>query len=126
MIKLHSFIFAIALIAAASFPFCLNTAETSSKWKPLFNGQNLDSWDVVINSAKSADPDHLVQVEDGAIHMYKDAPADSPQPAGYLVTKKEYSNYRLRLQYKWGVKRFVPRLNSPRDAGLMFHLVGKD
>jgi hypothetical protein len=99
---------------------------TDDGWEPLFDGQHLDNWYIVISDSKSDDANHLVQVEDGAIHMYKDSPAASPQPAGYLVTKKEYSNYRLRLQYRWGVKRFVPRLNSPRDAGLMFHVVGKD
>jgi len=58
--------------------------------------------------------------------MYKDAPAGSPQPAGYIVTDKEYSNYRLRLEYKWGEKRFQPRLKTRRDAGIMYHVVGKD
>src|SRR5882757_13852 len=99
---------------------------TSGSWEPLFNGQRLDNWYIVINDSKSDDANHLVQVEDGVIHMYKNAPAGSPQPAGYIVTKKEYSNYRLRLEYRWGVKRFAPRLNSQRDAGLMFHVVGKD
>ena len=99
---------------------------TNDGWEPLFDGQHLDNWYIVINDSKSDDANHLVQVEDGAIHMYKDSPAASSQPAGYLVTKKEYSNYRLKLQYRWGVKRFVPRLNSQRDAGLMFHVVGKD
>src|SRR5258707_13952153 len=117
---------ATADIYSTSNALAAEPAGTSGGWEPLFNGQRLDNWYTVINDSKSDDANHLVQVEDGAIHMYKDAPAGSPQPAGYVVTKQKYSNYRLRLEYRWGVKRFAPRLNSQRDAGLMFHVVGKD
>ncbi len=72
------------------------------------------------------DPNHLVQVQDGAMHMYRDAPAGSQQPFGYMSTKEEYSEYDLRLEFRWGVKRFAPRADSPRDAGLLYHVVGID
>ena len=100
--------------------------EKETGWRPLFNGKNLDGWYVVLRNARSPDTNHLVQIEQGAIHMYKDAPADSPQPVGYIVTEKEYSNYHLRLQYKWGTKRFAPRTKLRRDAGILYHAVGKD
>ena len=45
---------------------------------------------------------------------------------GGLTTKKEYENYHFHLQYKWGVKKWAPRLNEPRDMGIMFHLTGKN
>jgi Domain of Unknown Function (DUF1080) len=109
-------------------PIAGDSAETTDHngWTPLFNGTNLDGWYVVLRNAKSDDPNHLVQVADHTIHMYQDALADSPQPAGYIVTEKEYSNYHLRLEYKWGQKRFQPRLKTRRDAGIMYHVVGKD
>jgi hypothetical protein len=43
---------------------------------------------------------------------------------GGLTTKEEYSNYHLHLQYKWGSKKWEPRVNLPRDMGVMFHLTG--
>lgn len=105
-----------------------SAAETTGHagWTALFNGTNLNGWYTVLRNAKSDDPNHLVQVADGTIHMYKDALTGSPEPAGYIVTDKEYSNYRLRLEYKWGEKRFQPRLKTRRDAGIMYHVVGKD
>ncbi len=112
--------------------FCLQTqalpAETADHhgWAPLFNGTNLNGWYIVLRNSKSDDTNHLVQVENRTIHMYKDAPADSAQPAGYIVTDKEYSDYHLRLEYKWGAKRFQPRLKSRRDAGILYHITGKD
>jgi hypothetical protein len=103
-------------------------AETAdlNGWTPLFNGTNLNGWYIVLRNSRSDDTNHLVQVENGTIHMYKDAAAESPQPAGYIVTDKEYSNYHLRLEYKWGAKRFQPRLKSRRDAGILYHVTGKD
>jgi len=108
--------------------FMASAAEIAnhSGWTPLFNGTNLNGWYTVLRNSRSNDTNHLVQVENGMIHMYKDAPAGSAQPAGYIVTDKEYSNYHLRLEYEWGEKRFQPRLKTRRDAGIMYHVVGKD
>jgi hypothetical protein len=117
-----------ALVFGFLFVEAVSAAEPAQNpgWTRLFNGTNLDGWYIVVKNARSDDPNHLVQIEDGAVHMYKDAPADSPQPAGYIVTEKEYSNYRLRLEYKWGVKRFGGRTKAPRDAGILYHVTGKD
>ena len=84
-------------------------------WKKLFNGKDLDGWHVVIGNPARADTNHWIQIHDGMIHMYKDATQGSPQPAGYIVTSNEYSNYHLKLEYKWGQKRFGDRSNSRRD-----------
>ena len=43
---------------------------------------------------------------------------------GGLTTKQEYSNYHLKLQYKWGDKKWEPRLERLRDAGLLYHCTG--
>jgi hypothetical protein len=115
-------------VVLLSGPFIASTEETPSHsgWAPLFNGTNLNGWYIVLRNSKSNDTNHLVQIENGMLHMYRDAPAGSAQSAGYIVTDKEYSNYHLRLEYKWGEKRFQPRLKTRRDAGIMYHVVGKD
>jgi len=130
MILLRHFLSACGLIAMT---FCAShlrssaaPAQAEEGWRLLFSGTNLDGWYIVLRNARSDDPDHLVQIHDGAVHMYKDAPADSPQPHGYIVTDKDHSNYHLRLEYKWGTKRFGGRSKSRRDAGILYHVVGKD
>jgi Domain of Unknown Function (DUF1080) len=45
---------------------------------------------------------------------------------GYIATEEEYGDYHLRMQYRWGKKKFKPRYNMKRDAGLYYHLIGKD
>lgn len=54
--------------------------------------------------------------EDGepAIHV-------GGQVFGTITTEKEYQNYHITLQYKWGTGKFAPRLQLPRDAGLLYH-----
>lgn len=40
---------------------------------------------------------------------------------GGLSTKKSYENYHLSLQYKFGEKKYEPRLQRKRDSGLLYH-----
>lgn len=41
-----------------------------------------------------------------------------------LNTKDTYSNYHLRMQFKWGDQKFEPRLDKKRDSGLLYHCQG--
>lgn len=42
-----------------------------------------------------------------------------------LVTKSEYENYHLKWDFKWGDKKWEPRLNEKRNSGILFHSVGE-
>jgi hypothetical protein len=102
-------------------------AAASENWTPLFNGRDLNGWYTFLQEhGKNQDPDHVITIEDGAIHLYKDAPEGSKVVMGYISTEKEYGNYHLRLQYRWGEKKFEPRFKLKRDAGLYYHLFGPD
>ena len=93
----------------------------------LFNGRDLTGWYTFLQKhGKDRDPDHVITIEDGAIHLYKDAPEGSQVVMGYIGTEKEYGNYHLRFQYRWGTKKFQPRYALKRDAGLYYHLNGPD
>jgi uncharacterized protein YdbL (DUF1318 family) len=116
------FVMAFAVVFASSA-----SAQTNEGWRPLFNGKNLDGWYVYIRGqGKDSDTNKLVQVNDGAVHMYKDVADKSNQPFGYICTEQEYSDYHLRFEYKWGQKRFGGRADKKRDAGLLYHVVGPD
>ena len=43
---------------------------------------------------------------------------------GELRTKHEFKNYHLRMQFKWGEKKWAPRdrPETPRDSGLLYHV----
>ena len=92
--------------------------QSQEHWVPLFNGRNLDGWYTFLQKhGKNSDPDRVITIEDGAIHLYKDAADGSHVVMGYIGTEKEYGNYHLRLQYRWGTKKFEPRYKLKRDAG---------
>ncbi len=40
---------------------------------------------------------------------------------GGLTTIKSYQNYHLTLQFRWGEKKWPPRLYALRDSGLLYH-----
>lgn len=102
-------------------------ATAGERWTPLFNGRDLTGWYTFLQKhGKNQDPDRVITIEDGAIHLYKDSPERSKVVMGYIATEKEYGNYHLRLQYRWGEKKFEPRLTLKRDAGLYYHILGPD
>jgi hypothetical protein len=111
----------IALILIASNA---SGAESSSSndWRPLFNGKNLRGWHVVLaDEDKGIAPEKTFQVHDGLIHVYQDVPHGAEVPFGYLATDGNYSWYHLKLEYRWGAKRFASRTERPRDAGILYH-----
>lgn len=42
-----------------------------------------------------------------------------------LTSLDEYSDYHLSLEYRWGDKKWPPRLYAKRDSGLLLHCVGE-
>jgi len=43
---------------------------------------------------------------------------------GCLVSKNEYENYHLQVQFKWGDKKWIPRLDRMKDSGILYHSIG--
>ena len=97
-----------------------STTAAAPAWRPLFDGRDFSGWYTFLKGlGKNSDPDRIFQVDDGMIHIYKDAADGSRQLFGYLCTSDEYGDCRVRLEYKWGTKRFAPRDKSRRDSGLL-------
>lgn len=96
-------------------------------WTPLFNGRDLTGWYTFLQKhGKDKDPDRIITIEDGAIRLYKHANDGDAVVMGYIATEKEYGDYHLRFQYRWGTKKFQPRYALKRDAGLYYHIQGPD
>ncbi|WP_309571593.1 DUF1080 domain-containing protein [Deinococcus sp.] len=96
-------------------------------WTPLFNGTNLSDWATWLPShGTGSDPEGYFQVENGALHVLNVPVTGKEREFGYLATTAQHSDYRLRLQYRWGEKTFAPRAGQPRDAGVLYHVTGPD
>lgn len=86
----------------------------------LFNGRNLDGWYTFLqNKGRANDPKNVFTVNHGMIRI-------SGEEWGCITTKKEFENYRLLIEFKWGEKTFEPRINNTRDSGVLLHSVGED
>jgi hypothetical protein len=44
---------------------------------------------------------------------------------GALSTKASFSNYCLKMDFKWGDRKWIPRLNDKRDSGILYHCYGE-
>jgi hypothetical protein len=100
----------------------------------LFNEKNLAGWQTYLDSpyAKEGqpklpalglnnDPNHVFSVVavDG-----KPAIRISGETFGGINTLADFENYHLRLEFKWGQLKWPPKLDQPRDSGLLYHSVG--
>jgi Domain of Unknown Function (DUF1080) len=113
-------------------------------WTPLWNGKNLDGWTTwmrqpeptseVSGLARDGQGKYTEPIGSGrdplkvftVVNNVDGRPAIriSGEVFGELRTKATFKNYRLRLQFKWGEKKWPPRdgATTPRDSGLLYHV----
>ncbi len=89
----------------------LTEEEKAAGWKLLFDGQTTDGW----KGFNKAEPGSAWKVEDGALHLDASQKADGKiVDGGDLITKNEYENYELRLEWK---------IEPCGNSGIMFNVV---
>lgn len=90
----------------------------------LFNGKDLSGFYTWESVHGHEDPDRVFTVVD----QVDGAPAIrcSGQHIGGFVTKDRYANYRLVVEYRWGLATWDPRKNRTRAAAISLHAQGED
>jgi hypothetical protein len=92
-------------------------------WMPLFNGTDLSGWSFFQDGVGETDKTNAVVVEQGQIRMLGPRHTGGARPGfGHIATVREYANYHLRLEFKFGDARFEPRLLSKRNSGVLYHM----
>jgi hypothetical protein len=118
------FILAAGMLTVADASAFSQSKAESDGWIPLFNGKNLDGWYSYLDSnGKNKDPNHVFKVENGMIHILDVPMSDGKSDNGYLSTTQDFSNVRIHVEYKWGVKRAT---EGKRNSGLLYLAVGPD
>ena len=86
----------------------------------LFNGKDLTNfYTFLVKHGKNNDPEKVFTVQNGIIRI-------SGKVFGGLVTEKEYENYHLVVEFKWGKETWPPRKDRAMDSGILLHCVGED
>lgn len=112
----------------------------TSHWQPLFNGKDLSGWDTWLGPRSSGyvEPSNSRQSPIGLNNdplqvftvVEKDgAPAIriSGEIFGAITTHSTFSNVHIRVEYKWGDKKWPPRAEARhyRDSGILYWCIGK-
>ncbi|MDR1009702.1 MAG: DUF1080 domain-containing protein [Opitutaceae bacterium] len=128
------------LVATLALPILSHAQE---QWRPLFNGTDFTGWESYLaeplaksdvpgfeRNAKGNYTKHIGLNSD-PLQVFTIVLADG-QPAirisgegyGVLGTTESFSNYHLRLEFKWGEKNHAAA-GRPRNGGLMYHAHGE-
>ncbi|MDO7171608.1 DUF1080 domain-containing protein [Mariniflexile sp. AS56] len=94
----------------------------TNEWVDLFEDtKSGPNYDFIVNGeASQEEANNMFEYSNGALKaMYKWTKPSAPY--GIAVTKKRYGSYDLKFDFKWGERRFQPRLDKIRDAGLLYH-----
>lgn len=120
------------------------SAPQTAGWTSLWNGRDLAGWttwlqrpeptSVVEGLARDASGRYTEIIGAGRDPqgVFTVAPNVDGRPAirisgetfGELRSTRSFENYHLRLQFKWGARKWPPRAGetTPRDSGLLYHV----
>src|SRR5438874_1114724 len=87
------------------------TEEKDSGTVKLFNGKDLSGWRIFVDPKSEVAPESVWSVKDGVIVC-------KGKPNGYLITEKEYSNYVLKVQWRWAPDGD----DAKRNSGVFVHV----
>jgi hypothetical protein len=132
---------ALGGVGAAAFA----RRDTSDEWTPLWNGKDLDGWTTWLQRPEpTSDVPGLKR--DAATGRYVEAIGSGRDPLkvftvasdvdgrpairvsgeamGELRSTRSLENYHLRLQFKWGEKKWPlgDGVATRRDSGLLYHV----
>jgi hypothetical protein len=122
-------VWALILQLSGALLLAAGQDDDPKNWKPLFNSKDLNGWDKYLGPPRgSSAPLGLNHDPAGVFSVVEveGAPAIriSGENSGAIITKEEFDNFHLRVEYKWGAKRWPPRENAGRDSGILYHSIG--
>jgi len=89
----------------------------------LFDGKSLDNFETWQQDNHDKDPDKVFTV----VEQVDGAPAIriSGQHWGGIITKAAYRDYKLVVEFRWGLLTWGQRKDRARDSGILMHCQGR-
>src|SRR5688572_20273463 len=114
----------IALLIVASVP---SLASADDRWQKLFNGKDLAGWEIYLSKPQGESQPIGVNKDERKVFTVLDDGTlrVSGEVFGVISTIEEFENYHLRLDVKWGERRWPPREDRKRDSGILYHAHGE-
>jgi len=123
------------LFACITFFGFMGSLRSQGRWQSLFDGKDLSGWDTYLAPPSNDsgrrisqipiglnnDPDQVFTVVN---QNGENVIRISGNGWGGISTTKEYENYHLQLQFRWGTLRWKDKKDKKRDSGLLYHAVG--
>jgi hypothetical protein len=112
----------IVMLVTCTFAYGQKKADRE-EWEKLFNGKNLDGWEVKIRG-RALNDNYLntFRVEDGKMVVRYDEYTEFKQQYGHIFYKKDYAYYRIAVEYRF-IGDQAPKGEgwAWRNSGIMVH-----
>lgn len=128
----------IALLACSALTRTLDNNTKETQWEMLLD-KDLSKWDIFMGVPHYSVPLEGYEKGNGMkgtpiglgkdpLNVFTVKKMDGEQVlqitgqiyAG-LSTKADYENYHFSTEFKWGTKKWEPRLGDKRDSGILYH-----
>ncbi len=120
MMKYFSVVWVCLAVAACSVQ---KTDPAAEEWIRLFNGRDLDGWDVKITgSPLNENLNNTFRVEKGILRASYDEYPGFDGEFGHLFYKEKFSYYKLRIEYRFTGNQVQGGPGwARRNSGVMLH-----
>ncbi len=119
----------IKLIASLLLAHASSALAADTGYQLLFNGVDFNDWNIILRDGTPDDIKKVFTIDpDGILHVFRDLPngtgsvTNKNATHGVMTTKKSYSKYSLKFDYKWGTKLFNNFNQFQYDAGVFYHI----
>ncbi len=105
--------------------FTFYSCQTGNSWQQLYNGENLENWDMYIGSPLNGFEEEAKAATNEKVFSIVEQDGEqliriSGEVNGSLATRDTFANYHLQLVYKWGEEPY-----TRRNSGLLYHSFGE-
>lgn len=110
-------VFALLLLITAC------SSSNDKQWRPLFNGENLEGWDIKIRGfGLNVNHKNTFYVEDGLLKVSYDEYDAFDDKFGHIFYEEPFSHYQLRVEYRFVGEQVEGGPGwAYRNNGIMFH-----
>ena len=136
--------FVLMIQASILFVQAAPSPSPSGGWVPLFNGRDLSGWDTWLGVPHASVTGLDLPKDDTGKYTAAQGLNTDPKKVftivtvdgtpvirisgemfGALTSREEYGDFHLRLEFKWGERKWPPKENAARDSGILYYAVGE-